>query len=77
MSPAHEIEEYEEMEVELHASSALDGSGQLSRSGRFIAEVRAPGTHRRGVLTAPRACLEALNTEIVPRQKSNHNTSGP
>lgn len=37
MSPAHEIEAYEEMEVELHASSALDGNGHVSRSGRFIA----------------------------------------
>jgi hypothetical protein len=29
MSPAHAIEAYEGMEVELHASAALDGSGQL------------------------------------------------
>lgn len=58
MYPAHAIEAYEGVEVELHASSALVGSGRLN--------ALAAGTHRWGNLAAPRACPKALNKEIVP-----------
>jgi hypothetical protein len=64
------------VEVQLHAflTSELDGGEWLaSRSGRFTARERAPGTHLLGGWVGPRAVLGTVVKRKTPspRRESN------
>jgi hypothetical protein len=64
------------MEVKLHAflTSALDrGELSASRSGRFTARERAPGTHWIEGWVGPRVVLD----EVVTNIPSSHRESNP